>query len=66
MQDLNTDKQAFFQKTFYGNINPDCPILTEQGCPSRSNPEGLQTFLQKPQKKSEFLSKNSTSSDSDN
>jgi hypothetical protein len=22
MQDLNKDEQAFFQKTFYGNIDP--------------------------------------------
>jgi hypothetical protein len=51
MQDLKTDEQAFFQKTFYGNVNPDRPILTEQGRPSQSNPKGLQTFLQKPKKK---------------
>jgi hypothetical protein len=50
MQDLNTDEQAFFQKTFYGNVNPDRPVLQEQGRPSRSNPEGLRTFLQ-PKKK---------------
>ena len=50
MQDLNTDEQVFFQKTFYGNVNPDRPVLQEQGRPSRSNPEGLRTFL-KPKKK---------------
>jgi hypothetical protein len=50
MQDLNTDEQAFFQKTFYGNVNPERPVLQEQGRPSRSNPEGLRTFLQ-PKKK---------------
>jgi hypothetical protein len=50
MQDLNTDEQAFFQKTFYGNINPKLPVLQEQGCPYRSNPEGLIMCLQ-PKKK---------------
>ena len=50
MQDLNTDKQAFFQKTFYSNVDPERPVLQEQGCPSISNPEGLRTFLQ-PKKK---------------
>jgi hypothetical protein len=43
MHDLNTDKQAFFQKTFYGNVDPQQPVLQEQGRPSRSNPEGLRT-----------------------
>ena len=50
MQDLNMDKQAFFQKTFYGKVNPEQPVLQEQGRPSRSNPEGLRMFLQ-PKKK---------------
>ena len=50
MQDLNMDEQAFFQKTFYGNVDPERPALQEQGRPSRSNPEGLRTFLQ-PKKK---------------
>ncbi len=51
MQDLNKDEQAFFQKTFYSNVNPNCPILQEQGKPSRSNLEGLRTFLLNPKKK---------------
>jgi hypothetical protein len=37
MSDLNTDEQAFFQKTFYGNFNPEQPVLQEQGHPSRSD-----------------------------
>jgi hypothetical protein len=53
MQDLNKDEQAFFQKTFYGNIDPQWPVLQEQGCPSRSNPKGLRRFLQ-PKKKKTF------------
>ncbi len=51
MQDLNTDEQAFFQKTSYGNVNPERPVLQEQGQTSRSNLKGLGMFLQKPKKK---------------
>jgi hypothetical protein len=50
MQDLNTDEEAFFQKTFYSNVDPERPVLQEQGRQSSSNPEGLITFLQ-PKKK---------------
>ena len=55
--DLCRTSTQIFQKMFYGNINPDRLILTEQGCPSISNPEGLQTFPQKPQKEIGILIK---------
>jgi hypothetical protein len=55
MQNFNTDKQAFFQQTFYGNINPERPVLQEQGRSSRSNQEGLRTFRPKTQEELKIL-----------
>jgi len=50
-RDLNPDEQAFFRKAFYHSTNEGREVRQQLGRPSRANPGGLRTFLEKSKKK---------------